>query len=65
MSNENTTNTRTDLPLGLGFSLAMNQDAMSKFSNLSDNEKRQVIESARNIQSKQQMEQFVHSLKEL
>lgn len=65
MSSENKTNTRTEMPLGLGFSLAMNQDAMTKFSNLPDSEKRQVIESARNIQSKQQMESFVNSLKEL
>ncbi len=65
MSSENKTNTQTEMPLGLGFSLAMNQDAMTKFSNLPDSEKRQVIESARNIQSKQQMESFVNSLKEL
>ena len=33
------------LPLGLGFGLAMNEDAMRGFSSLDDDEKKQVIDA--------------------
>ena len=33
-----------DMPMGLGFGLAMNDEAMNHFSKLSDMEKKQVIE---------------------
>ena len=35
------------LPLGLGFGLAMNEDAMRGFSSLDDDEKKQVIDAAK------------------
>ena len=50
------------LPLGLGFGLAMNEDAMRGFSSLDDDEKKQVIDAARSIGSKEEMQQFVNSL---
>lgn len=53
------------LPLGLGFGLAMNEDAMNGFSSLLEDEKRQVIEAARGINSKEEMEQFVNSIAEI
>ena len=49
------------LPLGLGFGLAMNSDAMMGFASLSDEEKKQVIEAARQIRSREEMQQFMNS----
>lgn len=53
------------LPLGLGFGLAMNQSAMMGFASLPDEEKQQVIEAARQIQSKEEMQNFVNSIAEI
>ena len=53
------------LPLGLGFGLAMNSDAMMGFASLSDEEKKQVIEAARQIRSREEMQQFVKSIAEI
>ena len=53
------------LPLGLGFELAMNEDAMRGFSSLDDDEKKQVIDAARSIGSKEEMQQFVNSIAEI
>lgn len=53
------------LPLGLGFGLATNQRAMMEFASLSDKEKQQVIEAARQVQSKEEMQRFVNSIAEI
>ena len=53
------------LPLGLGFGLAMNSDAMMGFASLSDEEKKQVIEAARQIRSREEMQKFVNSIAEI
>lgn len=53
------------LPLGLGFGLAMNEDAMKGFSSLPEDEKKQVIEAARGITSKEEMNRFVNSIAEI
>lgn len=53
------------LPLGLGFGLAMNEDAMKGFSSLPEDEKKQVIEAARGITSKEEMNRFVDSIAEI
>mgnify|MGYP000035902480 FL=1 len=53
------------LPLRLGFGLAMNEDAMRGFSSLDDDEKKQVIDAARSIGSKEEMQQFVNSIAEI
>lgn len=53
------------LPLGLGFGLAMNEDAMRGFSSLDEDEKKQVIDAARSIGSKEEMQQFVNSIAEI
>lgn len=53
------------LPLGLGFGLAMNEEAMTNFASMDDEEKRQVIETARGISSKAEMHDFVSSIAQL
>ncbi len=54
-----------EMPIGFGLSLAMHEDSMKQFSKLSEGEKRQVIEAARGVQSKQQMDQLVASIADL
>ncbi len=54
-----------NIPLGLGFSLAMNNQAMQTFSNMTDTEKKQVIEAARGVQSKAEMQNLVDSIASL
>ena len=53
------------LPLGLGFGLAMNENAMRGFSSLEEDEKKQVIDAARGIGSKEEMQQCVNSIAEI
>ena len=54
-----------DMPVGLGFELGLNPEAMRGFSSLSEDEKRQVIEAARGIRSKDEMDSFVNSIAEV
>ncbi len=51
-----------DMPMGLGFGLAMNDEAMNHFSKLSDMEKKQVIEAARTVQSKKEMNHLIQDI---
>lgn len=53
------------LPIGLGFGLAMNEEAMNHFSSMTDDEKRQVIEAARGVQSKEQMLKLLKNIAEI
>ncbi len=53
---------RPEVPLGLGYALAMNNKALDTFANLSAEHRRQVIEESRGIASKQEMRQFVDNL---
>ncbi len=50
---------KEEMPLGLGFGLAMNEQAMNSFSSMTEEEKKQVIEAARNVQSKAEMDSLV------
>ncbi|WP_434309771.1 hypothetical protein [Hominifimenecus sp. rT4P-3] len=54
-----------ELPVGFGFSLAMNESAMNRFASMSDAEKKQVLEAARQAQTKDQMEQIVRDIAQL
>ena len=55
---------RTSIGTGI-LGLAMNEDAMRGFSSLDDDEKKQVIDAARSIGSKEEMQQFVNSIAEI
>lgn len=50
------------LPLGLGFGLAMNEEAMNSFASMNEEEKRQVIEAARGVTSKEEMQNLVRDI---
>ena len=44
-----------DLPLGFGMALAQNEQAMTYFANLTEEQKQSVITATHTIQSKQEM----------
>lgn len=52
----------TKLPVGFGMALAMNQDAMHTFASMPDARQNAVLEKARSISSKSEMQQLVMSL---
>lgn len=52
------------LPIGLGLSLAMNQRAMKRFSDMTEAEKEQAIARSRKVKSKREMDRIVSSLAE-
>lgn len=50
------------MPMGLGFGLAMNDEAMKHFSEMPENEKKQVIEAARCVNSKSEMKSLIDDI---
>ena len=55
---------RYDMPMGLSFQLGLNAKAMDAYGKLSDEERRQVIEAARNVSSKSEMHRIVEGLEQ-
>ncbi len=53
---------RYEMPLGLSFQLGLNEKALNAYAHLSEEEKRQVEEAARNVTSKAEMQQLVSGL---
>lgn len=54
-----------DMPMGLGFGLATNEKAMNNFASMDEAEKKQVIEAARNVHSKKEMQSLVMDIANL
>ncbi len=52
-------------PLGFGMALAQNIPALNAFSKMSNEQKNNVIEKSRSIQSKNEMRNFVDSLNQM
>ena len=52
----------TQLPLGLGMALAMNEPAMSRYAGLNETEKEHLILSCKDARSKEEMQRIVDSL---
>ena len=53
-----------DMPMGLSFQLGANPKAMDAYAKLNDEEKRQVVEAARNVTTKSEMHQIVTGLEQ-
>ena len=53
---------RYEMPLGLSFQVGLNEMALNAYAHLSEEEKRQVVEAARNVTSKAEMQQLVSGL---
>ena len=55
-------NNEQDMPLGLAFQMSMNENAMDRFAKMTEEEKKKVVESAKAVQSKEQMRSIVDDL---
>lgn len=53
---------QNDLPIGFGFALAQNPTAMKNFSNLAQTEQNEIVQKARSVSSKGEMQALVNSL---
>lgn len=53
------------LPVGLGFGLATNEDAMNHFSAMTEEEKKRVIEVARSMQTREEMRHLVQDIADM
>ena len=52
-----------DMPQGLGMALSRDIDAMRVFAGLSDEQRLEIINGAREIRSRSQMKNYVRSIK--
>lgn len=51
-----------DVPIGFGLSLAMNEKAMARYSEMSESERKGWIAQAGRVQSKAEMERLVEKI---
>lgn len=51
-----------DLPVGFALALAQNEDAMKRFEKMDDDDRAKVLEHARSVGSKQEMQVLVYDL---
>lgn len=51
-----------ELPIGFGMELAKNSQAMNTFSSMPENKRNEIIETAKNLKSKHEMEQYVSNM---
>ena len=52
----------TNLPVGFGMALAMNEDAMKGFASMPESGQQAVIEKARTVSSRREMQRLVYDL---
>lgn len=53
-----------DMPMGLGFRMAMNEKELNTYAEMTLEEKERVIEAARHAQSKEEMQRLVDRMGE-
>ena len=51
-----------DMPIGLSFQLGLNEKALSVYAQMDEEEKRQVVEAARKVTARVEMQQLVSEL---
>lgn len=54
-----------DMPIGFSFALGENEQALAQFAEMTDQEKKQVLETARATQSKRDMKNLVDQIAKL
>ena len=54
--------TKNEMPVGFAMALAMNPDAMRKFTTLSDEKKQEIIAGTHMVKSSEEMHRYVESL---
>lgn len=55
---------KNDMPMGFTFSMSANEKAMNHFARMDEEERARVIEKARNVTSKKEMERLIRELGE-
>ena len=55
-------NYEKEMPLGFAFQMALNEKATSRFGQMTDEEKKKVLEAAKSVRSKEQMRSIVDDL---
>lgn len=53
---------KAEMPVGLGMALAMNPEAMQKFSSLTEKQKNEIINGTHAIASKKEMQHYVQNI---
>lgn len=53
---------KEEMPIGFAMALALNPDAMQKFSSLSDKQKQELITGTHSVKSKEEMHRYVNSV---
>lgn len=51
-----------EMPMGFSMALAQNPEAMQKFSMLSEDKKKQIIDGTHSVKSKQEMHEYVNRI---
>ena len=51
-----------DVPMGLGMALVQNRDALKKFSDMTDSQRKKIIDGTHNIRSSEEMEVYVQGI---
>lgn len=51
-----------EVPMGFSMALAQNEKALKTYAGMQDEERKEVIEKAHNVQSKQEMQRLVNGL---
>ncbi len=54
----------SNMPMGFTFSISANEKAMNNFARMNEEERAKVIEKARNVSSKHEMEKLIQDLGE-
>lgn len=53
---------KADMPVGLGFSMALNEKAMTNFGNMTEEQRQNVIAQSKHVQSKAEMQHLVDQI---
>lgn len=53
---------QNEVPLGFGFALAQDPEAMQKFAALPEQERQKILQKAQNASDKGEMQMLVHNL---
>ncbi len=52
----------SELPIGFTMELAQHSDILTRFAGLSDNERDRIVDGARNVDSRDEMRNYVESM---
>lgn len=53
---------QNEVPLGFGFALAQDPEAMQKFASMPEQKRQEILQKAQNVSDKNEMQTLVHNL---